>query len=93
MHLITHHELPPESICAVTFTNKAANEMKERMTRLLGNEAVGKIKMGTFHALCAQFLRRYAALVGVENNFTVCDADERYVFGICAAFAIFMTMR
>lgn len=79
-HLITNCYLPPWSICAVTFTNKAANEMRERLVKLIGKENTAQIKMGTFHALCCKFLRRYARYVGIEGNFTVCDADERYVF-------------
>ncbi|KAH9939503.1 UvrD-helicase-domain-containing protein [Amylocystis lapponica] len=75
-HLITHHAIHPSAICAVTFTNKAANEMRERLTKLLGKHDTSQIKMGTFHALCASFLRRYAKDVGLEGNFTVCDADE-----------------
>ncbi|KAM5530408.1 hypothetical protein V8D89_015919 [Ganoderma adspersum] len=75
-HLITNCYLPPWSICAVTFTNKAANEMRERLVKLIGKENTAQIKMGTFHALCCKFLRRYAKYVGIEGNFTVCDADE-----------------
>ncbi|KAJ8521924.1 hypothetical protein ONZ45_g1446 [Pleurotus djamor] len=75
-HLILHHAIPSASICAVTFTNKAANEMKERLTKLLGAEQTRTLKLGTFHALCASFLRKYASLVGLSNNFSVCDADE-----------------
>ncbi|TFK81255.1 UvrD-helicase-domain-containing protein [Polyporus arcularius HHB13444] len=75
-HLITNCYLPPWSICAVTFTNKAANEMRERLVKLIGKDNTAQIKMGTFHALCAKFLRRYAKYVGIEGNFTVCDADE-----------------
>ena len=69
----------PSRILAVTFTNKAANEMRERLVKLIGKEQTAQIKMGTFHALCASFLRRYARYVGIEGNFTVCDAEERYV--------------
>ncbi|KAG7089539.1 hypothetical protein E1B28_011212 [Marasmius oreades] len=75
-HLILKHEIPPTAICAVTFTNKAANEMKERLTSLIGKEKMVQVKMGTFHALCALFIRRYASVVGLADNFTVCDADE-----------------
>lgn len=78
-YLITDCYLPPSTICAVTFTNKAANEMRERLVKLIGKDATAQIKMGTFHALCAMFLRRYATLVGIDNTFTICDADERFV--------------
>ncbi|KAI0661646.1 UvrD-helicase-domain-containing protein [Cubamyces menziesii] len=75
-YLITYCYLPPSSLCAVTFTNKAANEMRERLVKLIGKDKTAQIKMGTFHALCAMFLRRYARVVGIGGNFTVCDADE-----------------
>ncbi|EKM83172.1 hypothetical protein AGABI1DRAFT_104902 [Agaricus bisporus var. burnettii JB137-S8] len=75
-HLICHHDIAPSSICAVTFTNKAANEMRQRLTKLLGDEITSQIKMGTFHALCANFLRRYGNAIALERNFTVCDAEE-----------------
>ncbi|OJT03389.1 ATP-dependent DNA helicase PcrA [Trametes pubescens] len=75
-HLITNCYLPPWSLCAVTFTNKAANEMRERLVKLIGKDNTAQIKMGTFHALCAKFLRKYSRVVGIEGNFTVCDADE-----------------
>ncbi|KAI0368645.1 UvrD-helicase-domain-containing protein [Pilatotrama ljubarskyi] len=75
-YLISNCYLPPWSLCAVTFTNKAANEMRERLVKLIGKDNTAQIKMGTFHALCAMFLRRYSRAVGIEGNFTVCDADE-----------------
>ncbi|KAH9850321.1 UvrD-helicase-domain-containing protein [Lenzites betulinus] len=75
-YLIAHCYLPPWSLCAVTFTNKAANEMRERLVKLIGKDNTAQIKMGTFHALCAKFLRKYSGVVGIEGNFTVCDADE-----------------
>ncbi|KAJ6543965.1 P-loop containing nucleoside triphosphate hydrolase protein [Mycena capillaripes] len=75
-YLILHHLLPPSSICAVTFTNKAANEMRERLSKLIGKQRTSEVRMGTFHALCALFLRKFSKVVGIEGNFTVCDADE-----------------
>ncbi|KAJ4477215.1 P-loop containing nucleoside triphosphate hydrolase protein [Lentinula aciculospora] len=75
-HLILHHRLPASSICAVTFTNKAANEMKERLTKVIGKEKTAEVRMGTFHALCALFLRKYARSIGLDGNFTICDAEE-----------------
>lgn len=76
-HLIMVHSMTPQSICAVTFTNKAANEMRERLTKLLGPTVTSQIRMGTFHSLCAMFLRRYANLVGLNGDFTICDSDDR----------------
>ncbi|KAK2460322.1 hypothetical protein APHAL10511_007711 [Amanita phalloides] len=75
-HLILRHALSPSSICAVTFTNKAANEMRERLKKILGKERVGEVQMGTFHSLCARFLRKYANAIGLSDNFSICDADE-----------------
>lgn len=80
-YLILVHSIPPWAICAVTFTNKAANEMKERLTKLIGKRSTKQLKMGTFHALCARFLRQHATLVDLTENFTILDADER-----CAAY-------
>ncbi|KZT02552.1 UvrD-helicase-domain-containing protein [Laetiporus sulphureus 93-53] len=75
-HLIMGHGLSPHEICAVTFTNKAAAEMRVRLSRLIGEDNTSKVTMGTFHALCARFLRVHASVIGLEHNFTVCDADE-----------------
>ncbi|KAH8099919.1 UvrD-helicase-domain-containing protein, partial [Cristinia sonorae] len=76
VHLILHHGMQPSSLCAVTFTNKAAGEMRTRITKLIGQGKTDQIKMGTFHALCAKFIRRHAGKAGVRGNFTICDADE-----------------
>lgn len=75
-YLILSHSMPPSSICAVTFTNKAAKEMRERLKLLIGDRATERVKMGTFHALCANFLRKYGNLIGLNLNFTICDAEE-----------------
>ncbi|KAF7354819.1 ATP-dependent DNA helicase PcrA [Mycena sanguinolenta] len=72
-YLILHHLLPPSSICAVTFTNKAATEMRERLSKLIGKQRTSEVRMGTFHALCALFLRKFAKVVGIEANFTTHD--------------------
>lgn len=80
VHLISEHGIPPSAICAVTFTNKAANEMRERLTKMVGKEVVNSLKMGTFHSLCARFVRKYAKLGGIEGNFTVCDSEERCAY-------------
>ncbi|TCD65239.1 hypothetical protein EIP91_002947 [Steccherinum ochraceum] len=75
-HLILYHGLQPSSLCAVTFTNKAAGEMRTRLEKLIGKGKTDQIHMGTFHSLCARFLRRHADKVGIRGNFTICDADE-----------------
>jgi ATP-dependent exoDNAse (exonuclease V) beta subunit len=82
-YLILHHLLPPSSICAVTFTNKAATEMRERLSKLIGKQRMAEVRMGTFHALCALYLRKFSRVVGIEPNFTVCDAEERCASPFC----------
>ncbi|HEU4642075.1 MAG TPA: UvrD-helicase domain-containing protein, partial [Gemmatimonadaceae bacterium] len=73
--LIEHHGVDPRHILAVTFTNKAAGEMKERVARLLGQEPAG-MWTGTFHAIGARILRREAHLVGRTPAFTIYDEDD-----------------
>lgn len=73
--LIEEHGVPPDRILAVTFTNKASGEMKERIRRLLGRDPVGAW-IGTFHSLGARLLRRHAERIGWDSNFTIFDAEE-----------------
>jgi DNA helicase II / ATP-dependent DNA helicase PcrA len=74
--LIDRHGVPPQRIFAVTFTNKAAGEMKERIGRLLQRDPSG-LWIGTFHALSARLLRREAELLGFTRRFTIYDEDDR----------------
>lgn len=76
-HLLETGTAFPSQIMAVTFTNKAAQEMKERVSALLGGMSVEGWWLGTFHALAARMLRRHADLVGLNSNFTILDPDDQ----------------
>ncbi|MBP5582492.1 MAG: UvrD-helicase domain-containing protein, partial [Bacteroidales bacterium] len=69
--------VPAYNILALTFTNKAAAEMKERISRLVGDDVARNLKMGTFHSIFAKILRmESAALPGYDSNFTILDTDD-----------------
>ncbi|SMX33736.1 ATP-dependent helicase [Actibacterium lipolyticum] len=76
-HLLTTGKARPNEILSVTFTNKAAREMKERVARLLGQTVEGMPWLGTFHSICVKLLRRHAELVGLKSNFTILDTDDQ----------------
>ncbi|MYM55695.1 ATP-dependent helicase [Thalassovita mangrovi] len=77
VHLLNTGRAQPNEILAVTFTNKAAREMKERVGRMLGQAVEGMPWLGTFHAICVKLLRRHAELVGLKSNFTILDTDDQ----------------
>ncbi len=76
-HLLSTGHARPNEILAVTFTNKAAREMKNRVGHLLGQPAEGMPWLGTFHAICVKLLRRHAELAGLKSNFTILDTDDQ----------------
>ena len=76
-HLLHTGQARTNEILAVTFTNKAAREMKERVARILGQPVEGMPWLGTFHAICVKLLRRHAELVGLKSNFTILDTDDQ----------------
>jgi len=76
-HIVATRRAWPSEILAVTFTNKAAREMKARVGAMLGDAAEGMAWLGTFHAIAARMLRRHAELVGLQSNFTILDTDDQ----------------
>lgn len=77
VHLMNTGRARPNEILAVTFTNKAAREMKNRVGGMLGQQIEGMPWLGTFHAICVKLLRRHAELVGLKSNFTILDTDDQ----------------
>jgi DNA helicase-2/ATP-dependent DNA helicase PcrA len=75
-YMIDHHKIKPYHILAITFTNKATNEMKERLLNLVGILSYD-VTISTFHSLCARILRREIPHLGYERNFNILDEDEQ----------------
>lgn len=76
-HLLATGRAMPGQILAVTFTNRAAREMRERVGRTIGDVVEGMQWLGTFHAVAARILRRHAELAGLKSNFTILDTDDQ----------------
>lgn len=75
-HLMAEHKIDSFNILALTFTNKAAAEMKERVERILGNTEARNLYIGTFHSVFARILRAEAPKLGYPSNFTIYDTDD-----------------
>jgi DNA helicase-2/ATP-dependent DNA helicase PcrA len=76
-HLIRSRRAWPSEILCVTFTNRAAREMRHRVGELIGDAVEGMPWLGTFHSICAKMLRRHAELVGLQSNYTIIDTDDQ----------------
>ncbi len=86
-NIIKEKKAFPNQILAVTFTNKAAKEMQNRVSKILGSTAVGLSWLGTFHSICAKLLRKHASAANLNSNFTIVDTDDqiRLIKNICKA--------
>ncbi len=86
-NIIKERKAFPNQILAVTFTNKAAKEMQNRVSNILGSAAIGLSWLGTFHSICAKLLRKHASAAKLNSNFTIVDTDDqiRLIKNICKA--------
>jgi len=86
-HIVAEKKAFPNQILSVTFTNKAAKEMQNRVSSILNSEAIGLSWLGTFHSICAKLLRKHAPAAGLTSNFTIIDTDDqvRLIKNICKA--------
>ena len=84
-NLIKNKKAFPNEILAVTFTNKAAKEMQNRVSKILNSSATGLPWLGTFHSICSKLLRKHASAVNLNANFTIVDTDDqiRLIKNIC----------
>ena len=84
-HIINEKKAFPNQILSVTFTNKAAKEMQNRVSSILNSDATGLSWLGTFHSICAKLLRKHAPAAGLTSNFTIIDTDDqvRLIKNIC----------
>ncbi len=76
VNLVREHGVNPRSILAITFTNKAAGEMKDRLTAMLGSESVGRMWVSTFHSACLRICKAYLKEIGLSDGFSIYDEDD-----------------
>lgn len=81
-YLVIEKQIYPNQIVVVTFTNKAANEMKERLLNLIGEVRTNQLLIGTFHSICCRLLRKHSAYADLDPKFTICDTEQRFVFSL-----------
>ncbi len=76
-NLLAEHRVPPYRVLTVTFTNKAAAELRQRLAALAGEEVAADLWVGTFHSMCAKFLRRYHDEVGLDRHYSIYDDSDQ----------------
>ena len=76
-HILNSKKAYPNQILSVTFTNKAAKEMQNRVLKILKNNTAGLSWLGTFHSISAKFLRKHSKAIGLNHNFTIIDQDDQ----------------
>lgn len=81
-HLLEHHQVPPEAILGLTFTNKAACEMRERIRRLIDDKLAKKVTLSTFHSFCMQILRKEIHHLGYTKDFSLYDEKDTRRLGM-----------
>ena len=86
--------LNPQNVIVATFTVKAANEMKERLARLVGDDVGRKLLLGTFHSICRRYLLKYGHLVGLRQGWGIADTeDSRAICKVRHLYSVAMTRR
>ncbi|KAN0078533.1 P-loop containing nucleoside triphosphate hydrolase protein [Elaphomyces granulatus] len=75
-YLLSHHDYRPQDVICCTFTIKASREMRERISKLIGNQLESKLILGTFHSICRRYLLAYGHLIGLKKGFGIADSND-----------------
>jgi DNA helicase-2/ATP-dependent DNA helicase PcrA len=75
-YLLSHHGYQPQDVICCTFTIKASREMRERLSKLIGEQLQSRLILGTFHSICRRYLVKYGYLIGLRKGFGIADSDD-----------------